>query len=69
MRIARMTYSYSTRSAGGAGPTAIGYTIQANAIQAQAGDGFMTYNSTGAKAWDEDDSGGIGAGENDWHEN
>ena len=49
---------------------ATSYTITATptAGSAQAGDGFLQYTSTGAKGWDEDDSGALGAGENDWHD-
>ena len=44
------------------------FTITATPLNQQAGDGFMTLTSTGAKAWDTDDSNAIDAGENDWHD-
>ena len=48
--------------------TATTYTITATPIagQPQANDGAMTYNSSGAKGWDSNNDGAIGAGENTW---
>ncbi len=50
------------------GVTATGYTIRVDPTGSQTGDGFMTLTSTGAKAWDRDDSGAIGGTENTWED-
>ncbi|MBS36552.1 MAG: general secretion pathway protein GspH [Thiotrichales bacterium] len=44
------------------------FTIRVDPVAGnpQDGDGFMTLTSAGAKAWDTDDNGAIGAGESDW---
>ena len=45
------------------------FTIQADALNQQAGDGLMTLTSTGAKARDENNDGDTNdAGEDDWHD-
>jgi type IV pilus assembly protein PilE len=47
------------------------YTLRATPINpgAQAGDGIIELDSTGARRWDEDNSGGFSASENDWEVN
>lgn len=47
------------------------YTLRATPINpgAQAGDGIIELDSTGARRWDEDNVGGFGANENDWKVN
>ena len=45
------------------------YTLRAAPIGTQAGDGIIELDSTGARRWDEDNSGGFGATENDWRVN
>jgi len=42
------------------------YILRATDVNAQDGDGYLELSSTGAKSWDRDDSGGIGAGEACW---
>lgn len=49
-----------------AGATQSSYTLVATPIGAQVGDGVMELDSTGAKRWDRDNSGGFGAGESCW---
>jgi type IV pilus assembly protein PilE len=48
--------------------TATTFTLRANPIAQMAGDGFMTINEAGQQAWDEDNNGSIGTGENKWQE-
>ncbi|WP_081849594.1 type IV pilin protein [Marinobacter nitratireducens] len=43
-----------------------GYTLRATPKGVQAGNGILELDSTGARRWDEDNSGGFGTGENDW---
>lgn len=42
------------------------FVLRAEPKGAQAGDGFVQLSSTGARAWDGDNSGSIGAGEDTW---
>jgi len=49
-----------------AGATQSTYTLVATPKGAQAGDGVMQLDSTGAKRWDRDNSGGFGADEQCW---
>lgn len=49
-----------------AGATQSTYTLVATPKGAQAGDGVMELDSTGAKRWDRDNSGGFGANEACW---
>jgi type IV pilus assembly protein PilE len=49
-----------------AGATQNSYTLLATPKNAQAGDGVMELDSTGAKRWDRDNSGGFGADEACW---
>lgn len=45
------------------------FTLTATPVGgAVAGDGFMTYDQAGVRAWDADNSGAIGAGENSWED-
>lgn len=44
------------------------YTLRATPKGGQAGDGILELDSTGARRWDQDNSGGFGTGENDWEE-
>ena len=48
--------------------TATTFTLRAAPIAggAQDGDGFLQLAQTGARGWDKDDSGAIGAGEDTW---
>lgn len=48
--------------------TATTYTLRATPIggSAQDGDGFLQVTQTGARAWDKDNDGSIGSGENSW---
>ena len=48
--------------------TAAGFTLTATPQNAMAGDGFMTYDEAGNRAWDQDNSGSIGTGEDSWEE-
>lgn len=43
------------------------FTLQATPTGGHAGDGFLRVNSLGQRFWDKDNSGGIGAGENNWN--
>lgn len=45
---------------------ATSYTLRASPKGVQAGDGILELSSTGARGWDRDASGGIGAGEDNW---
>ena len=48
--------------------TATTYTLQATPKNAQAGNGFLQLEHTGARAWDQNNDGDVGdAGENDWN--
>jgi type IV pilus assembly protein PilE len=42
------------------------YTLTATPINAQAGDGKIELDNTGARRWDEDNNGAFSATENDW---
>lgn len=42
------------------------YILRATPKNAQANDGFLELTSTGARRWDENNSGAIDPGENDW---
>jgi type IV pilus assembly protein PilE len=42
------------------------YTLRANPVNMQSGDGFLQLTSAGAKGWDQNDNGTIDAGENKW---
>ncbi|MCP5178482.1 MAG: prepilin-type N-terminal cleavage/methylation domain-containing protein [Pseudomonadales bacterium] len=48
--------------------TATTFTLRATPIAQMAGDGFMTIDQAGARAWDKNNNGSIGAGEDDWSE-
>jgi len=48
--------------------TGSSYTLRATPKGAQAGNGVLELDSTGARRWDESANGGFGAGENDWRE-
>lgn len=45
---------------------ATSFTLRATPKGAQAGDGMLELDSTGARRWDEDASGGFDTGENTW---
>jgi type IV pilus assembly protein PilE len=42
------------------------YSLKADPINSQDGDGMLTLSSTGLKGWDEDDSGDISSSEEEW---
>jgi type IV pilus assembly protein PilE len=44
------------------------FTLRATPKRGQQGDGIIELDSTGVRRWDQDNSGGFGAGENDWVE-
>lgn len=44
------------------------YTLRATPKGVQVGDGVIELDSTGARRWNQDNSGGFDAGENDWNE-
>lgn len=46
--------------------TASNYTLTATPKGIQVDDGFLQLSSAGVKSWDQDNSGGIDAGENSW---
>lgn len=46
--------------------TASSYTLRATATGSQASNGMLEIDSTGAKRWDADNSGGFSAAENVW---
>lgn len=48
--------------------TATTFTLRATPAGPMAGDGFMTIDQSGQQAWDENNNGSIGAGENTWQE-
>ncbi len=47
--------------------TATTYTLRATPKGGQAGDGMIELDSTGARRWDRDNSGGFSAAENTWN--
>lgn len=51
-----------------AAATAAAFTLRATPKGAQQGDGVFELDSTGARRWDQDNSGSFDAGENDWVE-
>jgi type IV pilus assembly protein PilE len=46
--------------------TATSFTLRATPKNSQAGDGFLEITNLGTKAWDKDNGGSIGSGENSW---
>ncbi len=48
---------------GGGGDT---FTLTATPINMMAGDGLMTYDNAGTRAWDRNGNGAIDAGEDNW---
>lgn len=49
--------------------TATTYTLRATPKGAQAGDGIIELDATGARRWDENNNGAFDATENDWERN
>jgi len=48
--------------------TGSSFTLRATPKGAQAGNGVIELDSTGARRWDEDGDGSFGVGESDWQE-
>lgn len=46
--------------------SASSFTLRATPKNSQAGDGFLEITNLGTKAWDKDNGGSIGSGENSW---
>lgn len=56
-------YNLTIQAMNAAGNT---FTLRATPINGQIGDGVIELDNTGARRWDEDNSGGFGASEQDW---
>jgi type IV pilus assembly protein PilE len=47
--------------------TGTAFTLRATPKRAQSGNGYLELSNTGARSWDEDNSGAIGTSEADWN--